>query len=265
MTTSSTPVPELLLEQLALGEIEPADERWLRSQLDAAEIERRIAALRAADARFHAQHPAEPILNAIDAKLRIERAKRDVDARSKLPMRALLPSLAVIGCALFFLARPATNDSVGPRIELPEKILIKGLAPHLVLYRRVGERADTLSDGAEARRGDMLQVGYVAAQAEHGVIVSIDGAGAVTLHFPDSEVASTQLQGKGEQLLMHAYELDAAPSFERFVFVTGKKPIDVTKVLEAARSLARTPARAQRAALSLESGLAQHAVTLVKE
>jgi len=265
MKTNPPPVPELLIEQLALGEIDPADERWLRAQLDAAEIERRLLALRAADEQFHTRRPAQPMVSAIEGRLRIENARREAQARSKPSFRYMLPGLAALACALVWFAQPTSTKDHGVRVRPPETILIKGLAPHLVLYRRVGEHADRLSDGARARRGDMLQVGYVAERARHGVIVSIDGAGAVTLHFPDSQTASTQLEGRGEQLLRHAYELDAAPSFERFFFVTGQQPIEVGRVLSAARDLARSPSRAERGSLSLESVLTQSALTLVKE
>ena len=267
MKTQSQPIPELLLEQLALGEIAPADERWLSAQLEPAELERRLAALREADKSYRARHDETEMLTAIAGRTRIAQAQRATHARSKSSLRFWLPSLAAAACALLWVARPVIQESegVGTQHEKPELIYVKGLTPHLVLYRRLGERADILSEGARATRGDMLQVGYVAATAKHGVIVSIDGAAAVTLHFPDAASAPTLLEDKGEHLLQHAYELDAAPAFERFFFVTSEEPIDVTQVLDAARALSRAPARARRGALTLAPGLSQHSLTLLKE
>ena len=57
-------------------------------------------------------------------------------------------------------------------------------APALRLYRRVAGADQLLRDGATARPGDLLQLAYAAGGETHGVILSIDGAGSVTLHFP---------------------------------------------------------------------------------
>lgn len=268
MKTQSPPACELLIEQLALGEISAEDERWLRAQLGDSEIERRLTSLREANKAFAARHDEAQILRNIADRTRVAEASRATRARaSRQTVRYLLPSLAAAACALLWVAQPGTPEtkSLGTTQDKPEVIYIKGLSSHLLLYRRLGERADTLSDGARVARGDMLQVGYVASEAKHGVIVSIDGASAVTLHFPDATSAPTTLEERGEHLLQHAYELDDAPLFERFFFVTSDTPIDVVKVLDAARTLARTPSRAQRAALTLSPGLSQHSLTLVKE
>jgi len=87
----------------------------------------------------------------------------------------------------------------------------------------------------------------------------------VTLHFPDAETASTKLESEGEQLLDQAYELDAAPAFERFFFVTSSAPIDQKRVLIAAERLARTRDGARRTSLALKPPLHQHSLMLVKE
>jgi hypothetical protein len=82
----------------------------------------------------------------------------------------------------------------------------------------------------------VLQVSYVALGRPYGVIFSIDGAGVVTLHHPTSaegEQALVDLDGAVP--LPSAYELDDAPRFEKFFFVTALHPLDVTAILEKAR------------------------------
>jgi hypothetical protein len=270
VTSDRPKTPDLLLEQLALGELAPSDERLLREQLGASEIEQRLSALGADDTRFHAEHDAVAMGDAIKQRLRVERARADVHrSRRASSLRYLLPSVAALGAALLLYARmpePASQGPVPGAQEVTEPTeRSKGIAAHLVLYRRAGELAETLGNGAHARQGDMLQVGYVSAQARHGVIVSLDGSGAVTLHFPDAESASTKLESEGEQLLDHAYELDGAPAFERFFFVTSSAPIDPKRVLGAAEKLSRTPDGARRGALPLPTALHQHSLVLVKE
>ena len=260
--------PELLLEQLALGEISPADEQALRKALSAEQIEQALAQLRADDASFRADHDAHAMVASIRERVRTAAAR---SALHKRPARTgfwfALPSLAAVACLALWFGRgaPGGGDGLnGPVAEAPGETRIKGSA-HLVLYRRAGEQAEQLAEGAHAHRGDMLQVGYVAGDALYGVIVSLDGQGGVTLHFPDAEGSSNKLASAGEQLLSHAYELDDAPRFERFFFVTSKKPLDTRRVLAAARTLARSPQLAPSHRLDLAPELAQNTLTLVKE
>lgn len=256
-------VPDILLEQLLLGELSADEERKLRARLAPEELEQRLAALRAEDAAFREQHDAEEMVRSIAGRVRI--AKVRVEKPRASAAFYLVPGIAAVALALL-MVRPQPGPGTGPGTdpERPEVILIKG-DPSLVLYRRHGEQVDTLVDGAHAAAGDMIQVGYQAADARYGAIVSVDGGGTVTLHFPDSEVASTLLATDGKQLLDHSYELDAAPAFERFFFVTSSQPVDVKKVMDAAHKLARTPERARNGELKLAGNLKQDALTLVKE
>jgi len=265
MSRSDKPIPEVLIEQLALGEISAEDERFLRAELEPAELERRLTNLRSLDAEFSLRTDPEQQVTSIEARVRIARAQNEAKKSTKTAARYWLPSLAAAACALLWIARPPSTPLDTARIPVEDTVRMKGFSSHLVLYRRVGERADALAAGAHTKPGDMLQIGYVAADAKHGVIFSLDGGGAVTLHYPENERASTLLETEGEQLLEFAYELDAAPRFERFFFVTGATPIDVSALLQTARNLARNTARAEKAHLPVASNLTQYSLTLVKE
>ncbi|MBN1838324.1 MAG: hypothetical protein JW820_20865, partial [Spirochaetales bacterium] len=108
------------------------------------------------------------------------------------------------------------------------------------------------------------QLGYVAAARAYGVILSIDGRGVVTLHFPVGSTGAGELEREGESLLPFAYELDDAPGFERFFFVTGPEPFAVDSVLEAAERLAADPEQARQAPLILPGELEQVSMMLKK-
>jgi hypothetical protein len=259
-------VPELLLEQLSLGEISAADERWLRAELGEEELSRRLATLREGDAAHQRERSVERILPALESRRRVA-VVRDEQARARRQaVRWLVPSAAVMALALFMVARPAGDtDSHGVLVDGPDTTRVKGIAAHLVVHRRVGAESETLADSARVRAGDVLQVGYVAAGARHGVILSVDGARAVTLHFPEHEGASTALVADAEQLLAHAYELDTAPHFERFFFVTSDAPIDISAVMQAARELSSRPDEGLHGTLDHLSELEQSSLTLVKE
>ncbi len=231
---------ELALEQLALGELSPAQEAALRARLGDA-VEPRLAALRASNAEILAAHPP--------ALVRAELERRRVRPSPRRALWLALP-LASAAVAAFVLWPEPTIDA--PRIatrELPrpDETRIKGLEPHLVLHRQEGERAVQLTSPAQARARDRLQISYVAASASHGVVLSIDGSGLVTLHHPARLDGSTSLQQGGAVALPQSYELDAAPAFERFVLVSTddpNDPVDPTQALAAARTLAALPTAA---------------------
>jgi streptogramin lyase len=109
----------------------------------------------------------------------------------------------------------------------------------------------------------VLQLAYQAAGARYGVVVSIDGRGAVTRHLPEEGEVAAALERGGAVALAHAYQLDDAPGYERFFLVTGERPFDVAPVVEAARWLAAA-GQARAGALTLPGGLEQRAVLVVK-
>jgi hypothetical protein len=264
MTHEQSKVPDLWVEQLHLGELSERDERRLRAQLSAEEIEARLQSLRAQDQRFREGHDHEGMLHRIRGEVRSAKARASEARARRQRIVGFGASFVAAAAALLLFLRPGTETS-GVVAPGPEDIRIKGLSAHLVLHRRVGDEAEVLADGARARPGDVIQVGYVAADAKFGVIVSIDGAGAVTLHFPEHERASTKLSEGGEQRLGHAYELDDAPDFERFFFVASKRPIAASEVMRAARRLAEEPAKARRLALGFDGQVSESAFMLEKE
>ena len=116
----------------------------------------------------------------------------------------------------------------------------RGLEPHLVLDRQTARTVERLHSGDVVRPGDLVQVSYVAAGHRYGVVVSVDGRGAVTLHHPAVAHQASRIEARGEVPLDHAFELDDAPGFERFFFVAASAaPLDASLVLAAAHRLAR--------------------------
>jgi hypothetical protein len=91
----------------------------------------------------------------------------------------------------------------------------------LSIYRRTAAGSERLADGDLVHAGDLLRVGYVSGGRPFGLILSIDGRGAVTMHLPPAGDRAVALQPGSNILLDAAYELDDAPRIERFYFVTG--------------------------------------------
>jgi hypothetical protein len=258
--TRPTPdrVPEILVEQLALGELDPTRARAVEARL-AAEPggAERLAALRADDARTLAAHPPERISVAIEARARVAAAAR----AAPRPRRSwILPSLSALAAAalVVVIVRPGAGPEV-PRPHLPGdgadvlgSTRAKGPTdPRLTVFLEHDDGAERLVPGAAVAPRDRLQLGYVANGAAHGVLLSIDGRGAVTLHYPEADGGDTALASDGEAVLPYAYELDDAPDFERFLLVTSDRPLAASDVVSAARRLAAQPGAGRTGDLTL--------------
>lgn len=266
--TSPRRTPEWLLERIALGELPPEELAAARAQLAREpEGEARLAALEAENRAMLDKLP--PAAVAREVELRAAAARRMEVARgSARPLRqwapafALVPALAVV--ALFVVVRPG-GPSTGGGLEnpVPEITRTKGLLPQLIVHRQGAAAPERLVDGTGAAAGDVVQVAYVAAGHAYGVILSVDGRGAVTLHAPESGDQAVTLASSGTHALPRAYELDDAPAFERFIFITSDTPFLLDAVLAAAREVAGSP-HARTAPLALPEGFTQVSFTLEK-
>lgn len=248
----------LAKERWLLDESSPEERARVEQQLSASQRAELRADDRALRAQLQHELPAHELVQRVKA-----RAARGQEPKAK-PQRMLLASMALGAClALLYVVRPSGYVEPQPQ-QLEERA--KGLLPALHVYRRRGEKAERLQAGALLRAHDVVQLGYVAAGHQYGVLFSIDGSGQVTLHFPSDEQGNTSLgQGSGERLLEAAYELDSAPHFERFFFVVGDQALDVRQLLATARALSANRERAQSEMLPLRPDVKQYSVLLRKE
>lgn len=228
-------VPDLKLEQLALGELSPAEAEVIRARLAAEPGEmQRLSELAADDAATRARYPAPAVAAEVNRRLRARQ-------RVRWMASGLVPLLAAAAAVLVVApTRPLDADAFAAfELERAKGPLLPGLAIH----RQVAEAAEQLVAGAPVRAGDVLQLTCAPRGASHGVVISVDGRGATTLHFPDQPGGSTALPaGLPSVPLPHAYELDDAPGFERFFLVTAYQPIDVGAVVRAGKAVATGPA-----------------------
>ncbi len=244
----ANPIPDWKLERLAQGELPKDELEALQAQVaHDPELQRRLAALREDDAALLAAQPPAQVARLIAARASVQSRRRH--------LRLVLPLVPVLVAAAWLLT--VAEPQGDARQSVLETTRAKGLVPHLVVHRKRGVEAEVLADGAPARPGDVLQLSYVAAGRAHGVVVSIDGRGTVTLHHPQSARGPTLLEREAEVALPTAYELDDAPDFERFFFVTAEQPLDVGAIVAAAAELARTGASARSAPLPLANAAEQ--------
>jgi hypothetical protein len=242
--------PGWWIERLAAGDLDAAAAEDARRRLGPG-ADDAVSRLRDDDRRVLERLPAARVA----AEVR-RRAASDRRA-PRWPAWALAAAAAAIGWALL---RPGPPPSVAEAVEATRW---KGAAeaPALLVFRR-GD-ADALADGAAAAPGDLVQLAWRAPAPVHGVLVSFDGAGVVTLHLPsDGDAVAPALRGASR--LDSAYELDDAPGFERFVLVVAPEPFPTADVVAAAERLASDRAAARAAPLPLPPGFTQTSVLLDK-
>jgi hypothetical protein len=250
--------PDYLVERLHAGDLPPDEAARVRARLEAEGGEHRLEALAREDALLRETHPPGPALREIRRRAALG---APAPRRARRPL-LLVPVAAAIALAAVLLLRIPPGHLAPDRRD--EDTRMKGLAPRLEVHRsRGGAGAEELREGAVAREGDLLQLSYVAAGRRYGAVVSVDGRGIVTLHWPEEGGPAAPLAQSGAVPLPHAYLLDDAPAFERFFLVTADAPFDSATVVEAARRLAAA-GRARQDPLPLPAGLDQRALLLVK-
>lgn len=215
------------LERFLLDELPPQEQRAVADALQARpELRERLEDLRLSSEAILREHPPAVAAARIRARAGVPASAPSRAARFLAPALAALAAVLVAGTVLVVSEREPA-----PR---PDVTRVKGVQPYLLLFRQAAE-VERLAPGATVHQRDRLQVAYQAAGRGYGVIVSIDGAGAVTRHLPQSGDRATPLRAGGPVPLGASYELDDAPGFERFVLVTADTPFAVETVLAAAR------------------------------
>lgn len=260
----SAPVRDFELERYLLGELDADATLRVRAAVTSdPDVAARLAALEASNTEILARQPASEVARAIEARRRAADARAAQTARR--PTRFLMilaPTVATAALVFSVVSRDAPDGGKSAVIDTPFGDRAKG-DPGLSVFLRRGADVQELKSGDPAHPGDVLQLSYTPAGRAYGIILSIDGASAVTLHYPEDPRASTQLSA-GTSALPHSYELDAAPGFERFFFLASDRPIAVDDALAKARALARDRNSAEHEKLGLGAGV-QEVSTIVRK
>jgi len=265
------------LERYVLNEL-PGDEFQVMKNLEArdASVKAAIEEIRRSNADILALYPPDAVVEALQKNTQKTNIRHEKRAKRFVPsaFRLLLiygTGLAALVLALLFVLPGFKKDQSLPfPLEQKDVTLIKGVPridltkTQLLIFRKSEDRIDLVDSGEKAEAGDLLQLGYVAVDHPFGIIFSIDGRGGVSLHFPAERDGSTRLDLNKQALLSHAIELDDAPGFERFFFLTSRDKIDADQWLRRAEFFAEDRERALKENMALEEGLHQYSVLIRK-
>lgn len=135
-----------------------------------------------------------------------------------------------------------------------DEVRFKGSLNRLRIHRIQGGRdALPLHSGDTLRAGDLVQIGVIPGPRRYAAVFSIDGAGQVTRHLPESGDSAVECPESTPTSAPHSYLLDDAPEFEKFFLLESGKPFS----LKSAETLVRHPDRSPKT-------IAVHHIRLVK-
>ena len=216
-----------------------------RSAANAPETGEAIAELERSNAEILAAYPANAMRRAVEEKLAAKGALKHAATEEGLQSKAREPrgriisfarrgsiaGLAAAACCVLAVSYLSVNTLIARNAAVPGGTVagtvavaerVKGSGPRIFAYLKEETGARLLAPETRVAAGDTVQISYVADGDPFGAIVSVDGAGNVTQHFPESGDRSGDLSQEGEIPLDFSYRLDNAPRFERFFLVSGK-------------------------------------------
>lgn len=273
-------IPDIYIEQYLLDELPDNLRKEMEDLiLKDPELNSRIAVMKKSNEEILSAYPAKSMAEAIIKKCSLEKtgalsynmanavksgdtasegiisslkraAGRISSAMDRFSERRFTLSIAASAVAMIAVLIVLIPGVIDIRTPADNDVRIKGLDSKLLIYRMKGKEIEELQNYAAAGKGDIIQVGYIAAgNFKHGVILSIDGRGSVTLHLPDSGSADQELVLYKKILLDKSYELDDSPSFERFIMVLSPDPLNAADLVERAKKLAISRDSAQNGSI----------------
>jgi hypothetical protein len=220
-----TEIADWKLERFILDELDESEMDEIRRAAEADEnLRARLDAIQRSNREILDRYPAAAMSNQIRGRL--ERATRSNGSRPGRTLRfALVPAalVAVIVFAVFVL----------PHLMWDDGTRLKGPSEQLRLHRKTAAGSEELHSGAHAREHDLVLLQYRTDEHAYGTILSVDGWGKITMHLPASGDRAAELVVGRSNLLGYAYELDAAPRWEVFFFVTSASPFATDRVIRA--------------------------------
>jgi hypothetical protein len=256
------------LERYLLGELPPRRmEEIKRLEQEDQDVRSEIGRLRELNPELLKQHPPEIMVPEILKLYEENKNQAKIETKTRpATLKRLLYAGPVLATALVLVFIVIFRNGTTPGYtRIKGEDAIDFTKTQIIIYRKKNGEIDILKNGTQVYAGDLLQIAYVPAGKTHGVIFSTDGNGTVTQHFPETESASSILKQEKKVLLASSYELDDAPAFERFFFITAKERIDVENIIKKANALTASGVSAKTAMLELPESFQQYSILLKKE
>lgn len=263
-------ISDYYLERYVLEELPEEETEHIRQTAsEDPELRKAIEDIESSNREILALYPPSTVKTSLLTHL--NETMRRTSAFSLKRILTISSALATV-IVIFILIFPVLKNETEIKSIDPGRVFdqVKGIETvdlsktQLLIFRKINEKVEILEEGTQAKEGDLLQLGYVTAKEPYGMIFSIDGRGNITLHYPAKKDGSTSLVLRKKSFLSNAIELDDAPAFERFFFITSESEINVGEILQKAKSLAQDSDRVQQDKLDLGGNLKQYSILILK-
>ena len=280
------------LEQYVLNELSDEETHALeRAVKENESLRKRIDAIRQSNTEISASIDESAILRDINYRIKNNSIRQEQNKEIQKQNKAsswgrlayAMPILAIVAVSTFMLKE---NMPVSPGtglgtsgfgtsgIEVTEDgIRFKGLEPHINIYQQIEGGSKLIENHATLHEGDSLQLSYIAAGQQFGAIFSIDGNDVVTQHFPLDDQSSTnssekkspkKLMASGEFMMKRSYQLDDAPKYEHFFFISSKSTFNLQEIIELAQNSVNIAHENTKSISELPDTLSQFVITINK-
>ncbi len=242
------PVSDFKMEQYLIGALPEKEMKELRDREASDEIfAARVRELREQNKKILAANPFENLVRDLD---RIDAANGSVptaaavgatEARALISRfnvlriaAALVVALGIVSAVFVggkesVIKSSETVSSAGLDVAMATEnsdTRIKGLEARMEVWKKSENGIIQLEDMSTAKEGDEIQLRYSVPEKCFGMIFSMDGNGALTVHMGNDNKAIALEPGKMVSL-PYAYKLDDAPHFEKFFLLTSEKEFAV--------------------------------------
>jgi len=227
-------IPNWKIERYLLGEL-PKKEMAALKTLENKNIEfcSQLALLRNSNEELLAEYPAKEFAEKMQAaKFKII---EPIKNRRLMPLAACAGLLlaATVLINIFSSENTLENSLAQNAVINEDGTRVKGLKTGLEVWRKTADSVEKLSNGSEAKSGDLLQMRYLAEEKCYGVLLSIDGNRVLTIHLSGENGRAKELEAGKVVSLENSYELDNAPKSETFYLFTSKKEFALAPIAEA--------------------------------
>lgn len=223
------PVSGLQLEKYLLGALPDSERKALDARIAAdPALAKTVERMRSEDLAFAARFPAETIVPEIQAaalpKPRPQTVptlewRKGIALAFPVGGRRTFAFALMLLCAAPLLLWKLPSETRGERL--------KGKQAELRLYRNTAAGPERVVSGSQAAAGDVFQVELHPGTFAYGAVVSVDGNGSVTLHWPSDPVGATAWSALPGHRLPSSFQLDDSPRFERFHLLLSRQPLDL--------------------------------------
>ena len=229
----------LILEQINLGELD--SNRYSDDNLF-----QKLGEIQKSNEEILSQYPAEKVKALVEEKIAKKSGLKS--SEEKIPVNPVfrkhlniqkIAGIAAIACLAVMLPfmltqKPANTGAISLEQSISQnaKERAKGVSS-IFVYKKTDDSVLRLKNKAKVAEGDIIQITYVASGAKYGSIISIDGNGYLTQHYPEFGVKASILEANGEIPLEYSYQLDDAPNFERFLFIASENQFDIATLIDA--------------------------------